>query len=451
MNGRRPLSTGASFLPIDRTAVGEEMHAFIADLFPICRSITGDGVRETIRCIGRRVPLEVSEVPSGTPVLDWTVPREWNIRDAYVADPNGKRVIDFKASNLHVVSYSVPFRGRLDLGSLREHLHTLPEHPDWIPYRTSYYRESWGFCLSQRQLEAVPDGEYEVCIDASLREGHLTYAECYLPGAIQEEILFSCHICHPSLADDNLSGVAVCTFLAQRLMQLERRYSYRFLFVPGTIGSLAWLARNDALLDRIRHGLVLACVGDAAPLTYKRSRRGGAEVDRAMEHVLRHAAHNHQIIDFDPYGYDERQYCSPGFDLPVGSLSRSRHGAFPEYHTSADNLAFVHPAALEESLAVTQGVIEVLEGNGTYRNLFPKGEPQLGRRGLYPSLGGRDSEAEQMALLWVLNQSDGQHSLLEVADRAGMAFGDIRMAADRLLEHGLLEPVKTPDSAVNGQ
>ena len=441
MSGRGPVSTGSPLLPIDLIGVGEEMHAFIADLFPICRSITGEGVRETIGSIGRRVPLDVSEVPSGTPVLDWTVPREWNIRDAYVADPSGKRVIDFKASNLHVVSYSAPFRGRLDLGSLREHLHTLPEHPDWIPYRTSYYRESWGFCLSQRQLEAIPDGEYEVCIDASLHDGHLTYAECYLPGVMREEILFSCHICHPSLADDNLSGVAVCTFLAQRLMQIERRYSYRFLFVPGTIGSLAWLARNDSLLDRIRHGLVLACVGDAAPLTYKRSRRGGAEVDRAMEHVLRHAARNHQIIDFDPYGYDERQYCSPGFDLPVGSLCRGRYGSFPEYHTSADNLAFVHPTALAESLTVSLELIEVLEGNGTYRNLSPKGEPQLGRRGLYTSLGGLVAEAEQMALLWVLNQSDGQRSLLEIAERAGMPFRDIRRAADRLLDHALLAPV----------
>jgi aminopeptidase-like protein len=442
MSGRRPLSTSSSLLAIDRVGVGEEMHAFIANLFPICRSITGEGVRETIRSIGRLVPLDVSEVRSGTPVLDWTVPKEWNIRDAYVADPSGKRVIDFKASNLHVVSYSLPFRGRLDLGSLREHLHTLPEHPDWIPYRTSYYSESWGFCLSQRQLEAIPDGEYEVCIDASLREGHLTYAECYLPGVLREEILFSCHICHPSLADDNLSGVAVCTFLAQRLTQLDRRYSYRFLFVPGTIGSLAWLARNDSVLGRIRHGLVLACVGDAAPLTYKRSRRGDAEVDRAMAHVLRHAARDHQVVDFDPYGFDERQYCSPGFDLPIGSLCRGRHGSFPEYHTSADNLAFVHPTALAESLAVSLELIEVLEGNGTYRNLSPKGEPQLGRRGLYPSLGGRDAEAEQMALLWVLNQSDGQRSLLEIAERSGMAFRDIRSAADRLLEHGLLAPVE---------
>jgi len=418
------------------------MHAFIADLFPICRSITGDGVRETIGSIGRRIPLDVSEVPSGTPVLDWTVPREWNIRDAYVAHPSGKRIIDFKASNLHVVSYSIPFRGRLDLGSLREHLHTLPEHPDWIPYRTSYYSESWGFCLSQRQLEAIPDGEYEVCIDASLRDGYLTYAECYLPGITPEEILFSCHICHPSLANDNLSGVAVCTFLAQRLTQVDRRYSYRFLFVPGTIGSLAWLARNDALLGRISHGLVFACVGDAAPLTYKRSRRGDAEVDRAMEHVLRHAARDHQVIDFHPYGYDERQYCSPGFNLPVGSLSRGRHGRFPEYHTSADNLSFVHPTALAESLAVSLELVEVLEGNGTLRNLSPKGEPQLGRRGLYASLGGRDAEAQQMALLWVLNQSDGQRSLLEIAERAGMPFRQVRIAADRLLEHGLLAPTE---------
>lgn len=438
MISRAPAAVRSSLPPQELREVGAGMHAFIADLFPICRSITGEGVRETIRRIGCRIPLEVSEVPSGTAVLDWTVPREWNIRDAYVADRTGTRVIDFTRSNLHVVGYSIPFRGRLALDSLREHLHTLPGHPDWIPYRTSYYSESWGFCLSQRQLEAMAEGEYEVCIDSSLRDGSLTYAECHLPGTTQDEVLFSCHICHPSLADDNLSGVAVCTFLAERLKAIERRYSYRFLFVPGTIGALTWLARNEALLGRIRHGLVLACVGDAASFTYKRSRRGETEIDRAMEHVLRHAGPAHQVVDFDPFGYDERQYCSPGFDLPVGSLSRSRHGRFPEYHTSADNLAFVHPAALGESLDIILRAIEVLEGNARYRNLSPRGEPQLGRRGLYPSVGGRSAEAEQMTLLWVLNQSDGRRSLLEIAERAGMPFRDVRLAADRLLEHGLL-------------
>ncbi len=422
------------------------MHSFIADLFPICRSITGEGVRETIRRIGRRIPLDVSQVPSGTPVLDWIVPREWNIRDAYVADASGKRIIDFRESNLHVVSYSVPFRGRLDLDRLREHTYTVPDHPEWIPYRTSYYSESWGLCLSQRQLEALPEGEYDVCIDTSLSDGHLTYAECYLPGATEDEFLFSCHICHPSLANDNLSGVAVSTFLAERLARVDRRYSYRFLFVPGTIGSLTWLARNEDNVERIRHGLVLACLGNAAGFTFKRSRRGDTEIDRTMEHVLRHAVPDQKVIDFDPYGYDERQYCSPGFDLPVGALSRSRHGTFPEYHTSADNLAFVRPAALEEALAVTLKVIEVVEGNGKYRNLSPRGEPQLGRRGLYPSIGGRNAEVEQMALLWVLNQSDGRHALLDIAERAGMPFAEIRRAADRLLERGLLAPVERSSS-----
>ena len=280
-----------------------------------------------------------------------------------------------------MVSYSVPFRGRLDLDQLREHTYTVPDHPEWIPYRTSYYSESWGLCLSQRQLEALPEGEYDVCIDTSLRDGHLTYAECYLPGATEDEFLFSCHICHPSLANDNLSGVAVSTFLAERLARVDRRYSYRFLFVPGTIGSLTWLARNEDNVERIRHGLVLACLGDAAAFTFKRSRRGDTEIDRTMEHVLRHAVPDQKVIDFDPYGYDERQYCSPGFDLPVGALSRSRHGTFPEYHTSADNLAFVRPAALGESLAVTMKVIEVVEGNGTYRNLSPGGNHSSGDAG----------------------------------------------------------------------
>ena len=421
--------------------VGEELYKLVAELYPICRSITGDGVRRTLEVVDREVGLVVHEVPTGTQVLDWTVPREWNVRDAWVADPSGRRVIDFRASNLHLVSYSVPVRATMPLAELKRHLHTLPEHPDWVPYRTSYYSEAWGFCASQRLVDSLPDGDYEVCVDTTLADGHLTYGEHLVPGETEEEVLVSCHVCHPSLANDNLSGIAVATRLAAMLGEARPRFTYRFLFVPGTIGSITWLARNEDRVRRIRHGLVLACVGDPGQLTYKRSRRGDAEVDRAVAHVLASSGRLHELQDFSPYGYDERQYCSPGFDLPVGCLSRTPYARYPQYHTSADDLDLVRPEHLQDTLEACWEVVGVLEGNRRYLNLSPKGEPQLGRRGLYGSIGGRsDTEQRQMAMLWVLNLSDGDHSLLDVADRAGLPFALVAEVAGTLEEAGLLAP-----------
>lgn len=418
---------------------GAEMYEFIKELFPICRSITGEGVRETLRQIRQRIPLTLHEVPSGTSVLDWTVPKEWNVRDAYIKDSRGRRVVDFQASNLHLLSYSVPFKGTMSLAELREHLYTLPEHPGWTPYRTSYYEEAWGFCLPDRELQALEEGNYEVSVDTSLRDGSLTYGECVLEGETRDEILISCHICHPSLANDNLSGIAVATWLADALQKkTDRRYSYRFLFIPGTIGSITWLALNEKHATRIKHGLTLACVGDPGSFTYKRSRRSDAEIDRAVTHVLRHSGFDHQLVDFSPYGYDERQYCSPGFNLPVGCFSRTPYGTYREYHTSADDLELVRPEALGESFAVSLSVLDLLEGNATYISTSPKGEPQLGKRGLYPSVGGKNIAMEQLALLWVLNLSDGRQNLLEIAERSGVRFPLLRDAADRLLDHGLL-------------
>ena len=330
--------------PTEMHSPGRDMHRLVTELYPICRSITGDGVRETLRRIGQHIPLSVHEVASGTPVFDWTVPKEWNIRDAYIKDASGKRVVDFKRSSLHVVNYSVPVRRTMSLEELKPHLFTLPEHPDWIPYRTSYYKESWGFCLSHRQLAELAAGEYEVCVDSSLVDGHLTYGECFLPGETSDEVLFSSHVCHPSLCNDNLSGVSLAFFLAKYLQSRPHRYSYRFLFAPATIGAIAWLAKNERQTERIKHGLILTCVGDAGRMTYKKSRRGNAEVDRAVAHVLKHGG-EHEITEFSPWGYDERQFCSPGFNLPVGCLMRTPNGRFPEYHTSADNLEFVQPRA----------------------------------------------------------------------------------------------------------
>jgi aminopeptidase-like protein len=420
--------------------LGAELHRLIADLYPICRSITGDGFRETLRRLGRFVPLTVHEVPTGTRVFDWIVPKEWNIRDAYVKDGTGRRVIDFRQSNLHVVNYSVPIRATLTRAELQGHLFTLPEHPEWIPYRTTYYEESWGFCLSHNQLLQMKDETYEVLIDSSLQDGHLTYGEVFLEGATDEEVLITCHACHPSLCNDNLSGVAVTTFLARALSERPHRFSYRFLFIPGTIGSITWLALNEDNVDRIRHGLVLALLGDAGPFTYKRSRRGDAEIDRVAAYVLGSLPGGNRVRDFTPYGYDERQFCSPGFNLPVGTLMRTPNGEYPEYHTSADDLDLVKPGQLAESYALCLSVIDVLENNRRYVSLNPKCEPQLGRRGLYRSMGGDATAPDhEMALLWVLNQSDGSSSLLDIAERSRLPFGSVRSAADALLESGLVE------------
>ena len=418
--------------------MGRELHGFASKLYPICRSITGEGIRRTLATIGERIPLDIVQVPSGTPVFDWTVPREWNIRDAYVKGPDGTRVVDFQKFNLHVLNYSSPVRRTMRLEELKPHLFTLPEHPDWIPYRTSYYQENWGLCLSQRQLEALQDGDYEVCIDSTLANGNLTYGECFIPGRSSEEVLFSCHACHPSLANDNLSGLSVATFLAQLLAKRDLRYSYRFLFIPGTIGAITWLSQNRDTAGRIRHGLVLTCVGDSGGFHYKKSRRGNAEIDRAMSHVLRHCGEPSEILEFSPYGYDERQYCSPGFNLPVGCLMRSVWGTFPEYHTSADNLDFIRPEQLARSLRVCAAVVDVLENDRCYKNLNPWCEPQLGRRDLYRSTGGEAIDVEISARLWVLNLSDGEHSLLDIAERSGLPFSAICDAADLLSESGLL-------------
>ena len=423
--------------------LGEELYQLAARLFPICRSITGEGVRQTLRILGEQVNLEIREVPSGTRVFDWTVPQEWHLREAWVKGPDGRTVVDFRDSNLHVVSYSVPVRARMPLTQLRPHLHSLPDQPTLIPYRTSYYARDWGFCLPHERLAALPDGEYEVLIDADLRDGHLTYGECVVPGETGEEVLVSAHTCHPSLANDNLSGVVVAALLARELAAAPAppRYTYRFVFAPGTIGAITWLARNETRTSRIRHGLVLACLGDPGHVTYKRSRRGDAGIDRAVAYVLARSGRPHRVEPFTPYGYDERQYCSPGFNLPVGCLTRTPYARYPEYHTSADDLSLIRPECLEDSLRVAWEAFEVLEADRRYLNLNPKCEPQLGRRGLYGHLGGRsDAQERQLAMLWVLNLSDGEHSLLDVAERSGLPMGMLAEVAGLLVEAGLLAP-----------
>jgi aminopeptidase-like protein len=384
----------------------------------------------------RYIPLVTHEVPSGKRVFDWTIPKEWNIRDAYVKNGKGQRVVDFRKSNLHVLNYSIPIWKTLPLVELKEHLYSLPDYPHWIPYRTSYYEENWGFCLSHDQLMRLEAGDYEVFIDSTLENGHLTYGEYYLSGRQTEEILISCHACHPSLCNDNLSGVGLATFLARFLSSRRSRYSYRFLFLPGTIGAITWLCLNEGQTSNIRHGLVITGVGDPGEITYKKSRRGNEEIDRAACHVLRHSEEDYTIIDFSPCGYDERQYCSPGFNLPVGRLSRTPGGEYPEYHTSADSLDFVQSKYLGDSFTKTLAIIDILESNRSYLNLNAKCEPQLSKRRL-----GSESRTRTLAMQWVLNFSDGRHSLLDIVERSNLRFDLIVSAAETLLEKGLLKEV----------
>ena len=423
---------------------GEEIFALVAEIYPICRSITGRGVRETLRAIGEHIRLDVHEVPSGTQVFDWVIPREWNISDAYIKNERGEKVVDFARSNLQVMSYSVPVRRRVSLAELKQHVYTLPDQPDLIPYRTSYYAENWAFCIPHRLLEDLKDETYEVVIDSTLTSGSLTYGEYLHEGETKEEFLLSAHVCHPSLANDNCSGIALLTHLAKRMRGLRTRYSYRFLFAPGTIGAITWLSRNEDNCKRIKHGLVVSMVGDGGGPTYKKSRRGNSKIDRAAIHTLRHSGLTPTILDFSPYGYDERQYCSPGFNLPVGLFQRSKFGEIPEYHTSADNLEFVAPNHLALSYRLIAETLDVVENDMVYCNTMPKCEPQLGRRGLYGAVGGdKDAVAANMAMLWILNLSDGEHSLLDIADRADLPFALIRRAALLLQRSELLAPCGT--------
>lgn len=423
--------------------MGERLHALIERLFPLRRSLTGEGVRQTLAVLAEDLPLQITEVPTGTPVLDWVVPREWVVRAAHVTAPDGSRVADWADSPLHLVGHSAPFAGRLQLPALLQHLHSLPDRPTLTPYRTSYYVHTWGFCLPHERLEALTAGTYEVVVDTSLVEGTLTYGEVVVPGSSVEEVLITAHTCHPAQANDNLSGIAIAHELARRLLDGPTpRWTYRFLFAPGTLGAIAWLERHrQEAVPRVRAGLVLTGLGDDSAPSYKLSRRGGHLIDRAVQHVLQHAGLGGRVLPFTPYGYDERQFCSPGFDMPVGRLGRGVHGEYPEYHTSADDLRFVTARRLAESYELVCEVFDILERDRIVINQAPFGEPQLGRRGLYRDTGATplDRRSTEMALLWVLNLCDGTRSLLEVAERAELPFAAVASAAVRLEDAGLLK------------
>ena len=420
------------------------MHALARRLWPIARSLTGPGFRETLSILAETAgEMELHRWATGEPVLDWTIPDEWTIREAWIRGPDGERVVDFAEHTLHVLGYSEPIHRTMPLDELQPHLHSLPELPEAIPYVTSYYRRRWGFCLAHSVRERLPEGEYEVMVDADLGPGHVVVGEVVVDGG-PEEVLFSTYCCHPSMANNELSGPVIAAHLAAAVRALpERRYTYRFLFVPETIGSIAYLARfGDRLRERLAAGYVITCAGDPGPFTYKRSRRGDTLADRVAEHVL--ADREHRVLDFFPTGSDERQYCSPGFDLPVGSVMRTMYATYPEYHTSLDDLSFVTPEGLGGTLDAYREIVAALEANETYSATQPYGEPQLGKRGLYPSIGGPRAVEQTIAdMMWVLNLCDGTRDLLAVAERARRPLAALAPIAARLVEGGLLRPSRT--------
>ena len=439
--------------------IGEKMHELMVELFPICRSITGNGLRKTLKILKNHIPLEIFEVPTKTKVFGWEIPREWNINDAYIKNSKGEKIVDFKKNNLHILNYSIPMNKKISLDELKSHLHSLPEYSDVIPYRTSYYNRDWGFCIAHNQLLQLEEDEYEVLIDSTLEDGSLTYGEYFIKGESDDEVLLSCYTCHPSMCNDNLSGVALLTFLAKHLKNLSLHYSYRFLFIPETIGAITWLCRNEHNIKKIKHGLVVTCVGDPGILSYKKSRRGNTEIDQTVMDVLKNSGDDYKIIDYEPLGSDERQFCSPGFNLPVGTLQRT-FAPFPEYHTSADNTNFVQPKYLADSFSKYFEVILKLEENfgkfysknneelpeidskndQVFLNLSPKCEPKLDKTGVYRKIGGEHYN-DALPILWVLNYSDGKHSLRHISLRSGIALNQIKQTAELLHEKKLLKRI----------
>ncbi len=428
-------------------AQGREMWDWARDLFPICRSLTGPGVRETLDYIGARLPgLKRHAIPSGEKCFDWTVPDEWSIEAAWIEDPDGRRIVDFADHNLHVVGYSEPVDLSLSLDALQSHLHSLPDQPDVIPYVTSYYRRTWGFCLPHRLRESLRPGTYRVVIRSRLHPGQLDYADWVLPGDSPREILLSTYVCHPSMANNELSGPVVTLALGRWLASLpRRRYTYRLVFVPETLGSIAYLSRHlDHLRAHVDAGYVVTCVGDDRAYSFKPSRRGDTLADRTARHVLGHLAPDYKSYHFGDGGSDEQQYCSPLVELPVASIMRSKYCAYPEYHTSADDLSLISPAGLQGAFDVYKACLEALDGNGIYRCVVPCA-PQLGPRGLYPTTSTRDSWRQAKSLLDVLSHADGRGDLIDIATAAEAYVGDLLDAVRTLKEADLLQELEAWD------
>jgi aminopeptidase-like protein len=437
------LLMGKNVTPLECKTTGEEIYRFAERLFPICRSITGDGVRETLKIIHEVIPsLRVVETPSGEEVFDWNVPLEWNIQDAYLVDPNGRRFAEFNKSNLHVVGYSIPVDLEIDLCDLENHLHSLPDKPDVIPYVTSYYERRWGFCLSHNDRVRLIPGKYRAVINSSLKEGSLTYGEILIPGKEKnKEIFLSSYICHPSMANNEVSGPAVLVALGAWLASKkdELNYSYRLALVPETIGSLVYIRNNrESLTQNVVCGFNVTCVGDNRAYSFLPSRYGTTLADRVAKHVLKHIDPAFRRYSFLDRGSDERQYCAPGVDLPLCSIMRSKYQEYPEYHTSADNLDLISPSGLKGSLDVLVKCVEVLENNVVPESLVV-GEPQLSKRGLYSTLGAQGENSQGRLVTDILAYADGSNSLLDIAEIIGCPFNKLLEALGHIEKHKLMK------------
>lgn len=419
---------------------GKDMFELCERLFPICRSITGNGFRESLRILGEEIPeLITYEVPTGTPVFDWTVPKEWNIKDAYIKDSSGNKIVDFKESNLHVVGYSTPVNKTMDLTELKKILYTQPEQPDVVPYVTSYYKERYGFCVSQNQKDSLKEEQYQVFIDSELKDGSLTYGEVIIPGKTDQEIMFSTYLCHPSMANNELSGPAVATALIKWLKSKDKlKYTYRFVFIPETIGSITYLSRNlDYLKKHLIAGFVLSCVGDNRTYSYLPSRNGNTIADRVLRNVLKFHYPEYKAYSFLDRGSDERQYNSPGVDLPFCVLCRSKYGEYPEYHTSKDNLDLISAEGLEGALEVCMQCVDALEWNEFYQTNCLC-EPQLGKRGLYPTISQKGSYDSILAMRDLIAYSDGTRDLLDISSTIKVPVKELIPIIEKLLKHNLL-------------
>ncbi len=417
---------------------GREMHELLSRLFPICRSITGDGVRETLSILGELAPLDVHEVPTGTKAFDWTVPPEWNIRDAFIADEQGNKVVDFKRNNLHVIGYSTPVDRWLPLSELQDHLHSREDYPDAIPYVTSYYEKRWGFCIAHNKRVGLKDGNYRVFIDSELRPGHLTYAECIIPGELQQEVFLSTYVCHPSMANDELSGPVVATFISRWLATSPRRYTYRIIFIPETIGAITYLSRHrEEMRKNTIAGFNLSCIGDERTYSYVASRYENTLADKIALHALSFKRPGFARYSFLKRGSDERQYGSPGVDLPLVTLCRSKYGTYPEYHTSLDNLDLVTPAGLQGGYELVKDCIQLIEHNRKYR-VTCYGEPNLSRRGLYPTLGTSSSTRSVRSVLDLIAYADGSNDLVDIGNITGIPAWELHPMAEKLVEAGVL-------------
>ena len=427
-------------------SIGNYMYDLLKEIYPICRSITGDGVRETLKILQREIPeLTLHEVPTGTKVFDWEVPREWKIRDAWIKNSRGEKILDFKQNNLSVVGYSAPVDKKVSLAELKETLYTLPNQKDAIPYVTSYYKERYGFCMTETQKEQLTDDTYHIYIDSELFNGSLTYGEIIIPGESQKEIFLSTYTCHPSLANDNCSGPVVTTALAKYIKNMPRRkYTYRIVYLPETIGSITYLATQNhlqAMKENIIAGFNLTVLGDDRTYTYVATRYGNTLADKVAKNVLKYRYPNYISYSYLHRGSDEREYCSPGVDLPVATICRSKYGDYPEYHTSKDNLGLVSPAGLKGSYEAHIEAIEILEHNAKYK-IKCCGEPQLGKRGLYPTISKKGSYDEISAMMNLIAYADGTNDLVDISDRIDVPVSELRKIADKLVAADLMECVE---------